>query len=287
MKSFSSRASRAPLRRLLLGAVAICFASGPGWFAGPAQAQGYFIPGQPPAGRAAPHPAARPQAVQTPPIGIPDQQAEPPIQVPMPPVPDLPPLPKGPSPPAAVIGVIAVPDVMRVSLAAQQVDRIIGERRAKLNADAQAEQNVWRSMQQALANDRAKLSPEQMRAREKALQDRITNATKTLRSRDRIIQEATQVAINAINANLLAVIRQVAESRNINLVMPRQGTILNTPEFDLTEQVVAVFNKLMPTIEIAPDGVSPLTALAPPTTAPVVAAPAAAAHITAPPPAKK
>ena len=176
-------------------------------------------------------------------------------------------LPRSASPPAAVIAVIAVPEVMRASIAAQQIDKVIGERRQKLNADAQTEQQAWRDMQQTLTNDRAKLSPDQIRTREKELQDRINNGSKSLRARDRIIQEATQVAINSVNANLLAVIRQVADSHGVNLVLHRQGTILNAPEFDLTEQVAAELNKLMPTVAITPDGVSPLAA-------PAAAAPA-------------
>ena len=236
-------------------------------------AQGYFVPGQPPAqqpprpaqpARPAPRPAAQPQAPG------PDQDNDAPIQIPLPPIPDLPLLPRGPSPPAAVLGVIAVPDVMRASTAAQDIDKVIGDRRQKLNADAQAAQQAWRDLQQALTNDRAKLSPDQLRVREKELQDRINNDSKALRARDRIIQEATQVAINTINANLLGIIRQVADSRGINLVLHRQGSVLNAPEFDLTDQVVAQLNKLLPTVTVTPDGVSPLaqTASTPPALAP-------------------
>ena len=266
--------TRITVRSLICGLAAGVMVLGTGLIAPPVLAQGYFVPGQQqPAARPAqaqrpsqarPAPAAAPQAAQ-------DQEAEAPIQIPMPPIPELPMLPRGASPPAAVMAVIAVPEVMRASLAAQQIDKVIGERRQKLNAEAQAEQQAWRDIQQTLTNDRAKLSPDQIRTREKDLQDRINNGSKALRARDRIIQEATQVAINAVNANLLAVIRQVADSHGVNLVLHRQGTILNAPEFDLTEQVAAELNKLMPTVAITPDGVSPLAASA---AAPAAATPA-------------
>lgn len=268
--------TRMMVRSLICGLAAGAMVLGTGLIAPPVRAQGYFVPGQQqPAARPAQAPAQRPSQARPAPAAAPqapqDQEGEAPIQIPMPPIPELPMLPRGASPPAAVMAVIAVPEVMRASLAAQQIDKVIGERRQKLNADAQAEQQAWRDIQQTLTNDRAKLSPDQIRTREKDLQDRINNGSKALRARDRIIQEATQVAINAVNANLLAVIRQVADSHGVNLVLHRQGTILNAPEFDLTEQVAAELNKLMPTVTITPDGVSPLAA---PAAAPAAATPA-------------
>ena len=61
---------------------------------------------------------------------------------------------------------------------------MIGARRDKLNQDAQKEQAAWRDLQQALVNDRARLTPAVIRARERALQERITNAQKTFRDRN-------------------------------------------------------------------------------------------------------
>jgi Skp family chaperone for outer membrane proteins len=216
-------------------------------------AQDYFIPKAQAPQRPAP---PRPAAVPAPPPQ-PEPEAMGPIQAPMPPVPELPPLPRASAPPAAVIGIIGVPEVMRASTAAQQVDKVIGERREKLNTEAQKEQQTWRDMQQNLAGERAKLSPEQIRAKEKQLQDRITNAQRSFQARSRIIQEAAQFGLNQIQASLIAVIRQVAESHGMNLVLHRAQVALNVNEFDITEQVTEQLNKLLPSVTIPPEGVSP------------------------------
>jgi Skp family chaperone for outer membrane proteins len=243
--------------------------------------QDFFIPGQskqaapgpstrlPP--RRAPAPPARVEPPPPPPPPVspgplsaaPEGQELPQAQQQLPPPPELPPLPKGASPPAAVIGVMGVPEVMRASSAAQQVEKIIGERREKLNVDAQKEQAVWRDMQQALVNDRGKLSAEQARARERELQERITNSQRTFRERGRIIQEAAQYALGQIERTLISVIRQVAESRGMNLVLHRQQVALNVNEFDITDQVAEQMNKILPTVIIPPDGVEPPTVPAP------------------------
>lgn len=248
-----------------------------------AQAQDFFVPSQ-----QRPAQPARPTAPRSQPVQprqaapAPDdsqgQQAaddQPPVQFAMPPVPELPALPKGTNPPTAIIGVIGVPDVMRASTAAQQIDRVIGERREKVNQDAQKEQAAWREMQQALGAQRTTMSPDQIRAKERELQDRITSAQRLFRERNRVIQESAQVALNQIQATLIAVIRQVAESRNMNLVLHRQQVALNVNEFDITDAVTEQLNRILPSVTIPADGVAP-TAQLPVTLATTAAAPAPA-----------
>jgi Skp family chaperone for outer membrane proteins len=237
-----SRLAAAGFGLLLLQSPLAAFAqqSGPGW----------FVPGQPPR-PAAPRSAARPSAPLPPPpqpapeLGDQAQAA------------DLPPLPRGASPPAAVIGVLGVPEVMRASTAAQAVQKVVGERRQKLNDDAQKEQTLWRDMQQSLANDRGKLSADQIRSRERELQDRITNAQRSFRERNQVAQDATQFAFAQIERSLIAVIRQVAEAHGMNLVLHRAQVALNVNEFDITEQVAAQLNAILPSVAIPPDGMSP------------------------------
>ena len=238
------------------------------------QSPGYFIPPSPtppgpraPASRPAAPRVAPPSAVQVaPPSGAAagggNNQNDPPIQVQLPPVPDLPPLARGPAPPAAVIGVLGIPDIMRASTAAQQVEKQIGERREKLNEDAQKEQVAWRDLQQALANQRASLNADQIRTKERDLQERITNSQRQFRDRNRFIQEAAQVGLAQIERMLIATIRQVAESRGMNLVLHRAQVALNINEFDITEPVVEQINKVLPSVVLPPDGVSAIAAQA-------------------------
>ncbi len=62
------------------------------------------------------------------------------------------------------------------------------------------------------------------------MQDRITNAQKSFRDRNRIIQEAAQYALGQIERTLIAVIRQVAESRGMNLVLHRAQVALQAQQ---------------------------------------------------------
>ncbi|HEY0204250.1 MAG TPA: OmpH family outer membrane protein [Acetobacteraceae bacterium] len=249
----------------------------PGWFVPPAGGgggtasprQGQAAPSRPVAPRPQPRPAAQPLVQVAPPGGDSGGLAgtnppdAPPLQVQLPPMPDLPPIPRGPTPPAAVIGVLGIPDIMRASTAAQQVEKTIGERREKLTQDVQKEQAAWRELQQALVSQRASMTPDQIRAKEKELQDRVTNAQRSFRDRNRFMQEAAQVGLSQIERTLIGVIRQVAESRGMNLVLHRAQVALNVNEFDITEPVVEQMNKVMSTVQLPPEGVSAALAAGP------------------------
>ncbi len=243
--------------------------SNPGWFV-PSQAQSAPSGAAAPAAAPARRQAARREAPAPMPIQDPAEeqaaeqqqqgapQQEPLPKLPEPPVPTVAAQPKAATPPpVAVVGVIGVPEIMRASTAAQEIERVIGERRNLLSQDAQRAQLSWREMQQALINDRGKLSGDQMRERERALQSRVTSDQKGLRDRNRIIQEAAQVALGQIERELVQVIRVVAEAHGMNLVLHRSQVALNVNEFDISPQVADVLNKTLPQVTITADGVDP------------------------------
>jgi len=220
--------------------------------AAPQQSPGWFIPGQS-------HPAATPAPAPVRPA--PPRPAPAPVRPPAleaQTIPQLPALPKAEPPPAAVMGVLSVPDVYRQSTAVQGIEKVINGRREALNNDAIKEQAAWRQMQDSLSRDRSKLTPDQIRARETALQDRITAAQKEFSGRNQQIQEAAQVAIAEVNRMLIAVIREVAESRGMNLVLHREQVALNMNAFDITDEVAKNLNLRLPSVTVPPDSEMPV-----------------------------
>jgi Skp family chaperone for outer membrane proteins len=240
----------------------------------------WFVPGQahpavaPPAARPGPRaaPASDGSGVLPMPGDGSGEQAGgvAPPQFQLPPAPEIPPIPKGQATPAAIVGILSVPDVLRVSTAYQAAYKELNARGQKLNADAQKEQNALRELGQTFAAERAKLSPEQIRAKEKEIQDRATEAQRRFGERNRIIQEAGQYVMLQINRTMEEVAQQVALSRGINLVLNRAQILGTTADFDLTPAVADVLNKALPSVVVPPDGVSALT-LAPTAATPVVA----------------
>jgi Skp family chaperone for outer membrane proteins len=261
-----------------------------------AQSPGWFVPdqGKPTAGRAQPQqPAPQPPVAQQavppgPPPGteaimpmVDPQGPLPPLQVQLPPMPEIPMIPKGSPTPAAILGILSVPDILRISTAYQAADKELAVRRNKVNEDGQKEQNSLRELGQAFANERAKLTPEQIRAREKDYADRVNESRRKFSERARIIQEAGQYVMAQLERVIEQVAQQVAASRGVNLVLNRAQVLGTTADFDLTPQVADIVNRVLPTVVMPPDGVSPTKFNAP------VAGPRASATPEATPTAAK
>ncbi len=240
----------------------------------------WFVPGQQRPAAAAPRPAPGPgPRAPMPPQPMqggmmtdgglqgdeqaPHQQ----IQVQLPPAPEVPVLAKGTVPPTPIIGILSVQDVLMLSKAYQAADRELGIRRQKLNEDAQKEQLALRELAQALMRDRAKLTPEQIRAKEREYEERVNESRRKFGERNRIIQEAGQYIKAQIDRTLEQVAQQVALARGVNMVLNRAQLLGTSTEFDLTPQVAEVLNQVLPGVVIPPDGVSVLSLVPVPGTA--------------------
>lgn len=220
--------------------------------------QQWFVPGQQQQQQRPPAQQQRPAAQPQRPAAAPQGQVAGPQE---PGAPRLPPIPRGAPPPAASIGVVGLPEVFEASVAARGVRQTIQERLARLNDEAQREQGAWRDAQQQLATQRATLTPEQLRDRERELQERIANGQRILRERNAQIQQAGQRALAEVERTALYVIGQVAESRSLNLVLNRGALILAVDELDITSAVVEQLNRALPSVQVeAEPGAAPTPA---------------------------
>lgn len=220
---------------------------------------GWFVPKTAQPAAHAPQHEAAPSPVQLPASAADSEEAQsqnPPI-LPQPPVPKAPDVAKSAPPPAPVIGVISVPEVMRLSSAAQQAERVLGARRDDLARDAQKEQAGWRDEQQKLQGQARTMSSTQIQASERQLQERVLAAQKDFRNRNRVIQEAAQVSLGQIERELIQIIRQVAASHGMNLVLHREQVALSQESLDITQQVASQLNGVLPTVFIPAADVDP------------------------------
>jgi len=181
-------------------------------------------------------------------------------------------LPPGQPPPTPVVGLVDPQAVLANSTALTQVREEMERRRARLNEQVQREQAAWREEQQRLAQERGSLTPDQVRQRERDLQDRITTAQASFRDRQRNNDTVAQQVLQEIQQALEVVITQVAQSRNINLIVTRQAVILVNGPFDITEEVATQLNRAIQRVTLPEDG-APLPAAAAPPAAPATPAP--------------
>jgi len=245
--------------RLRMALIAAAVLAAPAAFA--QSSPGYFIPPSQSAAPAqqAPQPAPPPQAAPPQPSPAPRQQTQ---QIPS--IPKLPALPPGTPPPAAVIGVLSVPEVMQKSTAAQGVQAVIQQRQQALGADAQRARAKLQAEEQNILAERGKLTDAQLEQKEQGLRDEAAALQTKFELRNQAIQNSGQAALGQIESELIAIIRQEAEARGMNLVLHREQVALNIQAFDITDDVTAELNKLLPSVSVPPSVVTPGMVVTPP-----------------------
>ncbi|WP_342629925.1 OmpH family outer membrane protein [Nguyenibacter vanlangensis] len=162
--------------------------------------------------------------------------------LPAPAVPVFGPLPAGPRPPAPVIGLFDPAEIMRQSVAVQQVEQEMAGRRDALIHDVRAEETEVQTLRQRMMS----APRDKAEAQQRALQQRVAADQRKFGNRNRILQEDIQIAMNQVQREVGQVVASVSKSRGLTLVMQSGGAVLHGPQVDITDQVIAQLNTILP-----------------------------------------
>jgi len=186
-----------------------------------------------------------------------DQQPQTPPVLPLPQIPNSPDIPKEAPPPAAIIGVISVQDVMAQSVAAQEVQRVMGQRRDELAQSAQRAQEKLRQERDRLQSDAKSMTSDQLNVRARHLQEEAVREQHDFRNRARVVQEALQVSLDQIERELKVIIPQVAKAHGMNLVLHLEQIAMHLGGQDISDEVAQHLNQVMQHVYIPAADVDP------------------------------
>jgi Skp family chaperone for outer membrane proteins len=162
--------------------------------------------------------------------------------LPQPPVPTFGALPAGPRPPQPVVGLFDPDEIMRQSVAVQQVEQEMSARREALIHDVRAEEAQIQTLRQRMLN----APRDQAEIQQRALQQRVAADQRKFGNRNRILQEDIQIALNQVQREVEQVLATVAKSRGLTVVMQANSTVLHGPQIDISDQVASRVNAILP-----------------------------------------
>ncbi|MBB2176124.1 OmpH family outer membrane protein [Gluconacetobacter johannae] len=193
-------------------------------------------------------PAPAPAAEAAGPDGAPPQPV-----LPEPAVPTFGALPAGVRPPQPVIGVFDTGEIMRQSVAVQQVEQEMGARREKLIREVRAEEAQIQALRQRMLN----APRDQAEIQQRALQQRVASDQQKFGERNRILQEDIQVAMNQVQREVAQVVNSIGKSRGLTMVVQSGLAVLHGPEVDISQQVVTRLNALLPHVYLPAENEDP------------------------------
>lgn len=237
------------------------------WFV-PGQGQGQGQGAQPPRPPAQPA-QAQPRPATPPAAAVPPAPPPPPISIQQ-----LPPLAPSPPPPAPVIGVLDVDQVRGRWAPYAGLANAIRSRVNRLRADEQRERQGLDEASRAFLAQRAQLSAEQQRTRQREIENRAAELNRQFGERQREVQTLAQTA-EQLDQIILSVVSQVAQARGINMILRSNLVVLNLPALDITTDVVSQLGLIPVQVQLPPE-LPPAPAAQAPAPPPAAAPPAAA-----------
>jgi outer membrane protein len=94
----------------------------------------------------------------------------------------------------------------------------------------------------------------QVESRRNAFQDQFAKVQRLAQQRRRQLDQVHAIALAEVRDSLVEVVGQLAEERGFNLVLPSSSVLLFSPKIDLTDDVLALVDKRLPSVKV-PDKV--------------------------------
>lgn len=150
---------------------------------------------------------------------------------------------------------IAVVNYNRVidgSTAATKAKQKLASKRDALRKELIAKEKDLRTKQQALAKDKAKLKPEDFKAKLKDLEKEFIATNDKLNKQKAELDSAWLAADRDLRQEMLKIIAKIAETDKIDLVLSSDSVVIAAQKLDITAKVLAEMNKSVTEISTTP-----------------------------------
>ena len=165
------------------------------------------------------------------------------------PAPAAAPAAAAPALPAPMVVVIDYTDVIRNSSAGKAVlaerDKLVQEFQTEISRDEQK----LRDEEKDLASKQSSLSRETFQEKYRAFQKKVQDLQKHAQDRRKVIDEAFNKAMTALQNELVKVVDGIATEKHANLVLLKSQVFLHEPKFEITALAVERLNASTPSVE--------------------------------------
>ncbi len=145
---------------------------------------------------------------------------------------------------------VNVDQVIRDSKAGQALARQAREKKESIEASLAGTREGLEEERDSLAEQRSLLSEQAFRTKETTFQGKVQNFQRTVVEENRVMQAAVQETMSAIDAVLARILKEILESRELDMIVSRGAILTANPDHDLTSEVIARLDRRLPEIKV-------------------------------------
>ncbi|MBC6439426.1 MAG: OmpH family outer membrane protein [Rhodospirillales bacterium] len=150
--------------------------------------------------------------------------------------------------------IIAVVDIQRLlqeSLAGQSIERQIDQIRASFAEEIAQKEAALRERERTLIEQATILAPEVLAEESRKFEESVIALQREVRERQQGIERAYAEGFAAVRENVLIILKSIVEQRGIDVVLARSGYIVANLELDITDDVLAELNQVLPSVTLS------------------------------------
>jgi Skp family chaperone for outer membrane proteins len=166
-------------------------------------------------------------------------------------------MPRAQQLPPAVAAVIDYQRILRDAAAARSIREQIESRRKDYQDEISKQEHRLYEADKAFAKQRSLLTPEAFADKRRAFEEDVSEVQRLVQERRRELDRVAEVALNEVKIALIEIVTGIAEERGFNLVLPSSEVLFFARKIDLTEEVLAKLDAMLPDVtvpEAAPQG---------------------------------
>ena len=156
----------------------------------------------------------------------------------------------------AKVVVVDIGEIIRSSLAGQDLSRQLENQNAALEAERAGLETEFRAAEQDLVRQQGILSPEAFEEKRRAVGQKFAAAQNDLQDKARRFQIARGKAEAELQRELTPIYQSILTKHGANLILGRGQIVMPGPGLDVTREVIDKLDQALPSIklEIPPAG---------------------------------
>ena len=153
--------------------------------------------------------------------------------------------------PVPVIAIVDLDRIMQESVAYQKAAAQIEKIRQQTSEELRQRENQLRDAEQELSRQQRLVSAEQFDQKRRDFQRQVGEAQQLAQTKKRDLDNVSNGAMNQIRNTIVQVVGEISRERGINMVLPRSAIVLESPAFDVSNEVITRVNQKLPSVAVA------------------------------------
>jgi Skp family chaperone for outer membrane proteins len=149
-----------------------------------------------------------------------------------------------------VIAIIDMQEILKDSLAVQEMQRRMEELRSAYQGEFRKQEEVLRQRDQELSRERSAMSADSFAERRRELEQQVAAAQREIQRRRKSLEALFGQGLNQVRVELIDIVQEIASERSADLVLAKTMVVLVRPDLEITDEALERLNERLPRIDL-------------------------------------